>query len=150
MEKLLSEKIEKIKNDLKNKKLEELLSINDNIEKYVNNYVQQEEKEIENIKKEINEQININQLKNSIVQKQKEIQILLEQKKNLEKQYSKDKIINQLKQEIEEKYNKPKHQLINDLAKGKINFEEYIQQFKIYGMKYNYYLLLIEELEKKL
>ena len=150
MEKLLSEKIEKIKNDLNNKKLEELLSINDNIEKYVNNYVQQEEKEIENIKKEINEQININQLKNSIVQKQKEIQILLEQKKNLEKQYSKDKIINQLKQEIEEKYNKPKHQLINDLANGKINFEEYIQQFKIYGMKYNYYLLLIEELEKKL
>ena len=126
MEKLLSEKIDLIKNDLKNKNLEELFMINDNIEKYANNYFKKEEKEIENIKKEINEQININQLKNSIIQKQKEIQILIDQKKNLEKQYSKNKIIKQLKDEIEEKYNKPKHQLINDLAKGKINFEEYI------------------------
>ena len=150
MEKLLSEKIDLIKNDLKNKNLEELFMINDNIEKYANNYFKKEEKEIENIKKEINEQININQLKNSIIQKQKEIQILIDQKKNLEKQYSKNKIIKQLKDEIEEKYNKPKHQLINDLAKGKINFEEYIQKFKLYGMKYNYYILLIEEVEKKL
>ena len=70
--------------------------------------------------------------------------------KKLESEYSKDKIINQLNQEIEEKYNRPKHQLINDLANKKINFDQYIEQFKLYGMKYNYYKLIIEELKKKL
>ena len=150
MEKILEQKLELIKKDMNDKTLEELLSINDNVENYVNNYVKQEENEIENLKKEINVQMNINQLKNTIEQKQKEIQFLLAEKKKLENEYSKDKIIYQLNEEIEEKYNKPKHQLINDLAKGKINFEEYIQKFKLYGMKYNYYILLIEEVEKKL
>ena len=150
MEKILEQKLELIKKDMNDKTLEELLSINDNVENYVNNYVKQEENEIENLKKEINVQMNINQLKNTIEQKQKEIQFLLAEKKKLENEYSKDKIICQLNEEIEEKYNKPKHQLINDLANKKINFEQYIERFKFYGMKYNYYKLLIEELKKKL
>ena len=150
MEKILEQKLELIKKDMNDKTLEELLSINDNVENYVNNYVKQEENEIENLKKEINVQMNINQLKNTIEQKQKEIQFLLAEKKKLENEYSKDKIIYQLNEEIEEKYNKPKHQLINDLANKKINFDQYIEQFKLYGMKYNYYKLIIEELKKKL
>ena len=149
MEKILEQKLELIKNDLKDKTLEELLLINDNIENYVSNYVKQEENEVENLKNEINQQVNITELKYTIEQKQKEIQNLLEEKKKLESEYSKDKIINQLNQEIEEKYNRPKHQLINDLANKKINFAQYIEQFKLYGMKYNYYKLLLEELKKK-
>ena len=150
MEQILSQKIEMIKNDMKTKKLEELLEINDHVENYVDNYVKQEQLEIEKIQKEIDNQVEINKLKLAIEKKQKDVQNLLEEKKKLEKEFSKDKIINQLKQEIEEKYNKPKHLLINELKNGNINFEQYIQKFKEYGMKYNYYSLIIEELKNKL
>jgi len=150
MEQILSQKIEMIKNDMKTKKLEELLEINDHVENYVDNYVKQEQLEIEKIQKEIDNQVEINKLKLAIEKKQKDVQNLLEEKRKLEKEFSKDKIINQLKQEIEEKYNKPKHLLINELKNGNINFEQYIQKFKEYGMKYNYYSLIIEELKNKL
>ena len=63
MEKILEQKLELIKKDMNDKTLEELLLINDNIENYVSNYVKQEENEVENLKNEINQQVNITELK---------------------------------------------------------------------------------------
>ena len=52
------------------------------------------------------------------------------------------------KSEIDEKYSKPKHKLVNDFIEKRISYDDYIQQFKDLGMKHHYYTLLVDKLEK--
>jgi len=56
--------------------------------------------------------------------------------------------VNEIKTQIEERFNKPKLRLINDLINQSVSYSEYIQKFKNYSMKYNYYNDLLTELDK--
>ena len=137
---LIKSKLTLIENDLKGKSIDDLLYIYFNTEKYTFNFLNEEKNEnqklIENLNRDLlqmdnnkNEYQNyiqqIKQLKSSILEKERNISNLLNEKRELEQKNNKQHIIEVLKKEIEEKYEIPKKQLINDLMNKKLSFEEY-------------------------
>ena len=74
----------------------------------------------------------------------------LEKQKNelAEKAINKSKFMNEIKTQIEERFNLPKNKLISDLINQSITYPEYMQKFKNLSMKFNYYNDLLLELDK--
>ena len=133
-------------------------------EKYTFNFLNEEKNEnqklIENLNRDLlqmdnnkNEYQNyiqqIKQLKSSILEKERNISNLLNEKRELEQKNNKQHIIEVLKKEIEEKYEIPKKQLINDLMNKKLSFEEYTEHYKKLGKNYYYYNLLLKEINNQ-
>ena len=158
---LIKNKLNQIENDLKGKSLDDLLYIYYNTEKYTFNFLKEEKNEnsalINNLNKKLsevdkskNENENyiaqINQLKNQIEEKEKNIKKLLNEKRILEQKNNKQNIINALNKEIDEKYKNPKKQLLNDIINKKISFEEYTERFKELGKNYYYYDILVKQI----
>jgi Rad3-related DNA helicase len=158
---LMKNKLNQIENDLKGKSLEDLLYIYYNTEKYTFNFLKEEKNEnsklIENLNKKLSEVdksknenenyiVQINQLKNEIEKKEKNIKKLLNEKRILDQKNNKQYIINALNKEIDEKYKKPKQQLLNDILNKKISFEEYTERFKELGKNYYYYDTLVKQI----
>ena len=56
--------------------------------------------------------------------------------------------MNEIKTQIEERFNQPKNKLISDLINKSITYPEFMLKFKNYSMKYNYYTCLLSELDK--
>ena len=161
---LIKSKLTLIENDLKGKSIDDLLYIYFNTEKYTFNFLNEEKNEnqklIENLNRDLlqmdnnkNEYQNyiqqIEQLKSSILEKERNISNLLNEKRELEQKNNKQHIIEVLKKEIEEKYEIPKKQLINDLMKKKLRFEEYTEHYKELGKNYYYYNLLLKEINNQ-
>ncbi len=157
----MKNKLNQIENDLKGKSLEDLLYIYYNTEKYTFNFLKEEKNEnsklIENLNKKLSEVdksknenenyiVQINQLKNEIEKKEKNIKKLLNEKRILDQKNNKQYIINALNKEIDEKYKKPKQQLLNDILNKKISFEEYTERFKELGKNYYYYDTLVKQI----
>jgi hypothetical protein len=162
-ESLFNDKTKFIEKDLRTKSIEELLFIYYNVEKYVFQIMEDEEEEslklFENLKKNINDLDNnnkeyknvlkeIDDLNSKIIDKEKNIEQLLNEKLDLEKKNSKQFIYDLLTKKIDEKYKKPKEELVKDFSQKKISFQEYIQKFKELGSKYFYYNNLAQQLEK--
>jgi len=161
---LIKSKLTLIENDLKGKSIDDLLYIYFNTEKYTFNFLNEEKNEnqklIENLNRDLlqmdnnkNEYQNyiqqIKQLKSSILEKERNISNLLNEKRELEQKNNKQHIIEVLKKEIEEKYEIPKKQLINDLMNKKLSFEEYTEHYKELGKNYYYYNLLLKEINNQ-
>ena len=161
---LIKSKLTLIENDLKGKSIDDLLYIYFNTEKYTFNFLNEEKNEnqklIENLNRDLlqmdnnkNEYQNyiqqIKQLKSSILEKERNISNLLNEKRELEQKNNKQHIIEVLKKEIEEKYEIPKKQLINDLMNKKLSFEEYTEHYKELGKNYYYYNQLVKEISKQ-
>lgn len=161
---LIKSKLTLIENDLKGKSIDDLLYIYFNTEKYTFNFLNEEKNEnqklIENLNRDLlqmdnnkNEYQNyiqqIEQLKSSILEKERNISNLLNEKRELEQKNNKQHIIEVLKKEIEEKYEIPKKQLINDLMNKKLSFEEYTEHYKELGKNYYYYNLLLKEIKNQ-
>ena len=161
---LIKSKLTLIENDLKGKSIDDLLYIYFNTEKYTFNFLNEEKNEnqklIENLNRDLlqmdnnkNEYQNyiqqIEQLKSSILEKERNISNLLNEKRELEQKNNKQNKIEVLKKEIEEKYEIPKKQLINDLMNKKLSFEEYTEHYKELGKNYYYYNLLLKEINNQ-
>ena len=161
---LIKSKLTLIENDLKGKSIDDLLYIYFNTEKYTFNFLNEEKNEnqklIENLNRDLlqmdnnkNEYQNyiqqIEQLKSSILEKERNISNLLNEKRELEQKNNKQHIIEVLKKEIVEKYEIPKKQLINDLMNKKLSFEEYTEHYKELGKNYYYYNLLLKEINNQ-
>lgn len=161
---LIKSKMTLIENDLKGKSIDDLLYIYFNTEKYAFGFLKEEKSaneslmqnlnnelsEIENNKKEFQNYIQeIEKLKSMIEEKEKNITNLLNEKRQLEQKNNKQHIIEVLKKEIEEKYEIPKKQLINDLMNKKLSFEEYTEHYKELGKNYYYYNLLLKEINNQ-
>ena len=161
---LIKSKLTLIENDLKGKSIDDLLYIYFNTEKYTFNFLNEEKNEnqklIENLNRDLlqmdnnkNEYQNytkqIEQLKSSILEKERNISNLLNEKRELEQKNNKQHIIEVLKKKIEEKYEIPKKQLINDLMNKKLSFEEYTEHYKELGKNYYYYNLLLKEINNQ-
>ena len=161
---LTKSKMTLIENDLKGKSIDDLLYIYYNTEKYAFNFLNEEKNEnkqlienlngqlseIENNKNEFQNYIQqIQQLKSLIVEKENNISRLLNEKRQLEQKHNKQYIIQVLSNEIDEKYKKPKQQLLNDIMNKKLSFEEYTEKFKELGKNYYYYNQLVKEISKQ-
>ena len=94
-------------------------------------------------------QTKINDIKANLLNFEKKVKDLEKQKNELaEKAINKSKFMNEIKTQIEERFNLPKNKLISDLINQSITYPEYMQKFKNYSMKYNYYNDLLLELDK--
>ena len=147
--------------DLNKKSIEELIYINFNPEHYVNEYTKDSRNmneallnEVKNLnnqyeaKKSQYENIknNIEKCKNQYEEKEKELKNLYGQKQNLESQVTVEKLIEEMKNYIEENYQKPRQRVIQDFMTKKIDFETFKEQFKDLTMKYHYYSIIKDKL----
>ena len=147
--------------DLNKKSIEELIYINFNPEHYVNEYTKDSRNmneallnEVKNLnnqyeaKKSQYENIknNIEKCKNQYEEKEKELKNLYGQKQNLESQVTVEKLIEEMKNYIEKKKQKPRQRVIQDFMTKKIDFETFKEQFKDLTMKYHYYSIIKDKL----
>ena len=146
---LVEEKLKKIKNYLNSQSISELEKINSNVNIFIDKQFREEKNRILLLKKEIDKQTEINNTKRNILIFERKVKKLEKQKNELaEKAFNKSKIMNEMKTQIEERYNLPKNKLISDLINQSITYPEYMQKFKNLSMKYNYYNDLLLELDK--
>ena len=150
-----------IADDLNKKSLEELIYINFNPEHYVNEFTSDGRKANENLLnevKELNKQYeekkaqyesiksNIENCKAQYEQKENELKNLYQQKQNIESNVTVEKLIQELGNYIQQNFQQPKQQLINDFLSKKIDFETFKNQFKDLTLKYHYYSIIKDKL----
>ena len=150
-----------IADDLNKKSLEELIYINFNPEHYVNEFTSDGRKANENLLnevKELNKQYeekkaqyesiksNIENCKAQYEQKENELKNLYQQKQNVESNVTVEKLIQELGNYIQQNFQQPKQQLINDFMSKKIDFETFKNQFKDLTLKYHYYSIIKDKL----
>ena len=146
---LVKNKIEKIKDYLNSQSMSELEKINSNVSKFIEEQFIEEQNKIDLLNNEINKQTKINNTKANLLNFEKKVKELEKQKNELaEKAINKSKIMNEMKTQIEERFNLPKNKLISELINQSITYPEYMQKFKNLSMKYNYYNDLLLELDK--
>jgi len=150
-----------IADDLNKKSLEELIYINFNPEHYVNEFTSDGRKANENLLnevKELNKQYeekkaqyesiksNIENCKAQYEQKENELKNLYQQKQNIESNVTVEKLIQELGNYIQQNFQQPKQQLINDFMSKKIDFETFKNQFKDLSLKFHYYSIIKDKL----
>ena len=146
---LVEEKLKKIKNYLNSQSISELEKINSNVSKFIEEQFIDEKNRIDLLNHEINKQTKINDIKANLLNFEKKVKDLEKQKNELaEKAINKSKFMNEIKTQIEERFNLPKNKLISDLINQSITYPEFMQKFKHYSMKYNFYNYLLLELDK--
>ena len=145
----VKKKIEKIKEYLNCQSMSELEKINSNISKFIEEQFLEEQNNIDLLNNEINKQTKINNVKANLLNFEKKVKELEKQKNELaEKAINKSKFMNEIKTQIEERFNLPKNKLVSDLINQSITYPEFMQKFKHYSMKYNFYNYLLLELDK--
>jgi len=150
-----------IADDLNKKSLEELIYINFNPEHYVNEFTSDGRKANENLLnevKELNKQYeekkaqyesiksNIENCKAQYEQKENELKNLYQQKQNVESNVTVEKLIQELGNYIQQNFQQPRQQIINDFMSKKIDFETFKNQFKDLTLKYHYYSIIKDKL----
>jgi chromosome segregation ATPase len=150
-----------IADDLNKKSLEELIYINFNPEHYVNEFTSDGRKANENLLnevKELNKQYeekkaqyesiksNIENCKAQYEQKENELKNLYQQKQNVESNVTVEKLIQELGNYIQQNFQQPRQQIINDFMSKKIDFETFKTQFKDLTLKYHYYSIIKDKL----
>jgi hypothetical protein len=146
---LVEEKLKKIKNYLNSQSISELEKINSNVSKFIEEQFIDEKNRIDLLNHEINKQTKINNTKANLLNFEKKVKELEKQKNELaEKAINKSKFMNEIKTQIEERFNLPKNKLVSDLINQSITYPEFMQKFKHYSMKYNFYNYLLLELDK--
>ena len=146
---LVKNKIEKIKDYLNSQSMSELEKMNSNVSKFIEEQFIEEQNKIDLLNNEINKQTKINNTKANLLNFEKKVKELEKQKNELaEKAINKSKFMNEIKTQIEERFNLPKNKLISDLINQSITYPEFMQKFKNYSMKYNFYNYLLLELDK--
>ena len=150
-----------IADDLNKKSLEELIYINFNPEHYVNDFTKDGRKANENLLNEVKElnrqyeekksqyesiKSNIENCKAQYEQKENELKNLYQQKQNIESNVTVEKLIQELGNYIQENFQHPRQQIINDFMSKKIDFETFKNQFKDLTLKYHYYSIIKDKL----
>ena len=146
---LVKKNLDKIKDYLSSQSMSELEKINSNVSKFIEEQFIEEQNKIDLLNNEINKQTKINNTKANLLNFEKKVKELEKQKNELaEKAINKSKFMNEIKTQIEERFNLPKNKLVSDLINQSITYPEFMQKFKHYSMKYNFYNYLLLELDK--
>ena len=146
---LVKRNLDKIKDYLNSQSISELEKINSNVNAFIDKQFKEDKKRILLLQKEIDKQTEINKTKKNLINFERKVKKLEKQKNELaEKAINKSKIMNEMKTQIEERFNLPKNKLISELINQSITYPEYMQKFKNLSMKYNYYNDLLLEFDK--
>jgi hypothetical protein len=147
--------------DLNNKSIEELILINFNQDDYIFEFTQKLRnsnidllqdvsalsQNAEKLKSEYEEiKTVINEYKFQYELKEKELRELFNQKQILDGQFTIEKLIEEMKKNIEENYQKPRQKLINEFLSKKIDFETFKDNFKQLSMGFHYYSLIKDKM----
>ena len=153
--------IQNLKDDLKSKSIEELIYLNFNPSFYIEKSTQALREENERLLADLNElnktyQTNklqydniismLNDYKQQYDIKEKELYRLIEEKKKIDGQLTLEGLQSALKSHIDQKYAKPKQQLVNDFLSSKISLNEFTDKFKELNQNYHYYSILKDKL----
>lgn len=147
--------------DLNNKSIEELILINFNQDDYVYEFTQKMRnnnvallqevtslsENAEKLKSEYEEiKTVINEYRFQYEEKEKELRELYNQKQILDGQFTVEKLIEEMKKNIDDNYQKPRQKLINEFLSKKIDFETFKEKFKELSMGYHYYSLIKDKM----
>ena len=153
--------IQNLKEDLKSKSIEELIYLNFNPSFYIEKSTQTLRQENEKLLADLNDlnksyQTNkvqydniinmLNNYKNQYGIKERELYKLIEEKKKVDGQLTVEGLQNALKSHIENKFAKPKQQLINDFLAGKVGLDEFTEKFKQLNLNLHYYSIIKDKL----
>ena len=147
--------------DLSNKSIEELIYINFNQDEYIYDYSKkQREKNLqlfqevtelstitENLKNEYEElKTSISDFKNKYEESEKELRELYKQKQIIDGRFTVEALIDEMKKNVDENYQKPRQKLVNEFNSKQIDFEKFKENFKELSMKYHYHNIIKEKL----
>jgi hypothetical protein len=147
--------------DLNNKSIEELIFINFNQDDYVYEFTNKQRQNNAQLLQEVSglsenteklkaqyEEIKakIDDTKKQYEEKEKELREVYNQKQLLDSKFTVEKLIEEIKKNIDENYQKPRQKLINEFLSKKIDFETFKENFKELSMKYHYYNLIKDKL----
>ena len=147
--------------DLNSKSIEELILINFNPEEYINEFTQKQRdinfallEEVtkladttENLKREYAQtKAVIDGYKQEYEVREKELIEVIEQKKMIDGRFSVENLIQEMRKNLEDNYQKPKQQLIADFFSKKINFDTFKENFKELNQKYHYYNIIKDKM----
>jgi len=147
--------------DLNNKSLEELILINFNPDEYVYEFTNKQRNSNLTLLQEVNnlaetseklkseyEQVKsvIDDYRHQYEEKEKELRDVYGQKQILDSKFTVEKLIDEMKKNIEENYQKPRQKLINDFLSKKIDFESFKESFKDLSQKYHYYNIIKDKM----
>jgi len=149
--------LKNLKDDLKSKSIEELIYLNFNptfyVEKSTQSLREQNEKLLSELK-ELNKNYQTNKLqydniismlndyKQQYSVKKNELNMLLNEKKQIDGAITVEGLQNAFKSYIDTNCYKPKQQLTNDFLSGKVNLYEFIDQFKKLNQDFHYYSIV--------
>jgi hypothetical protein len=151
----------KLTRDLNSKSIEELIYINFNQEEYIDEFTKdQRENNIrlfdevsklaettENLKREYAEAKKvIDDYHQEYQKKEFDLSQVIEEKKKVDSNFSIENIIHEMKKDIEEKYEKPKKQLIADFFSKKINFDSFKEEFKKLNQDFHYHNIIKDKM----
>ena len=153
--------LKNLKDDLKSKSIEELIYLNFNPTFYVEKSTQSLREQNEKLLLELNElnknyQTNklqydniinmLNDYKQQYSVKENELNMLLNEKKQIDGAITVEGLQNALKSYIDINCYKPKQQLTNDFLSGKVNLYEFTDQFKKLNQDFHYYSIVKDKL----
>jgi hypothetical protein len=79
-------------------------------------------------------------------QKETELKEAYSQKQLIDSNFTVEKLIDELRKNIEENYQKPRQKLINEFLAKKIDLDTFRESFKELSTKYHYYSLIKDKL----
>ncbi len=153
--------LKNLKDDLKSKSIEELIYLNFNPTFYVEKSTQSLREQNEKLLAELNElnknyQTNklqydniismLNDYKQQYSTKENELNMLLNEKKQIDGAITVEGLQNALKSYIDTNCYRPKQQLTNDFLNGKVNLNEFTDQFKKLNEDFHYYSIVKDKL----
>lgn len=88
----------------------------------------------------------IDEYRHGYEMKEKELKEVCGQKQILDSKFTVEKLIEEMKKNIDENYQKPRQKLINEFLQKKIDFEKFKEEFKELSQKYHYYSIIKEKM----
>jgi hypothetical protein len=147
--------------DLSNKTIEELIYINFNQDEYIYDYSKKQREKNVQLFQEVNELSNITEnlkndyenLKTQILEfkmkyeeSENELRELYNQKQIIDGRFTVDALIEEMRKNIDDNYQKPRQKLVNEFNSKQIDFEKFKENFKDLSMKYHYHNIIKEKL----
>jgi hypothetical protein len=147
--------------DLSTKSIEELLFIYFNQDDYVYEFTQKARNNNNTLLAEVcelsdsNEKLRaqyeeikviIDDYRKQYEQKEAELKEAYSQKQLIDSNFTVEKLIDELRKNIEENYQKPRQKLINEFLAKKIDLDTFKESFKELSTKYHYYSLIKDKL----
>lgn len=147
--------------DLSTRSLEELIYIHFNQDEYMFDFTKKQREKNMQLFQEVTELSNTNEnlknqyensktiiLENKFIceQSENELREITNQKQLLDGRFTVECLMDEMKKNIDENYQKPRQRLVNEFNSKQIDFDNFKNKFKDLSMKYHYHNIIKEKL----